>query len=60
MEHFGACEATVIIISFSALCTMAKLFKNNPKMDHFFQKYGVQTLNEGFNQSNEFRMFILF
>ena len=65
MEHFGACVATVIIISFSALCTMANLFKNNLKMDPFFQKYGLQTLTEGFNQSfflicNEFHMFILF
>ena len=66
MEHFGACVATVIIISFSALCTMANLFKNNPKMDQvFFQKdcrHSLKASTKVFfsHICNEFHMFILF
>jgi hypothetical protein len=47
MEHFGACVASVIIISFSALCTMANLSKNSP---FFFSKEWTADTNKGFNQ----------
>ena len=66
MEHFGACVATVIIISFSALCTMAHLFKNSPKMDQVFFKsmdcrHSLKASTKVcFLICNEFHMFILF